>query len=700
MKNKNPGTFVPSLSVLNAAIGFAICSGAWAQQADVATLPTVSVTGAAWRNYAPAEASSATRTSTPLKETPATVQVVDKSLIADKAIASPRELADVVAGVQPVIGYGNTASQWFVIRGFSSAGVNYRDGYRSAEVYTPRDLSNVERIEFVKGPQSVLYGQAQPAGAVNTITKTPQLTDFAAAELRFGSFSAKRATLDINRAFGDNAVRLVAAADEGGSWLDHEKPRNMLLAPSLRFKLGDAVQLLYSGEFQRTTVDGFSNGLPMAPGVFDQPAHFTISQPWARLENRNTTHRLEARVDLGQGWAFRQGLYDSKTKRKYQGVSPAFNQFDGTPLADYPIMYNAGPKDVQRNRVWQSEVTGTVTTGALKHTLLVGFEAFRSRFDFGFYDQFGCDNAGNCYGGYTTNVSTGIPFPTGGFTGAFEDSSGAKTRALYVNDQIAWGDWRVMLGLRHDRLETSAGSSVQKESATTGRLGVLYLLSPDTSVYYSAGQSFVPNLGERLGGGTLDPEKGLQHEVGVKHSWRDGLESTLSLFQITKSNIRYLASGPTRYLTFGEQQSRGLEATLSGRVTSTFSVIANYAWLDYAKVTQDNNPAAVGRSLYGVARHNFNVWGLQALPLGGPGRLSVGAGLVHVSERPADNNASGFKLPAYTRIDLGLFYKLPQWDLALNVKNLNDDKVFDTAEGYFVQRQMPRAVSLSATYHF
>lgn len=674
---------------------------ALAAQAQTAAPQTVEITGTAERAYAPGDASSATRTTTPLKETPVTVQVVDKSIIADKAIGSPRELADVVAGVQPVIGYGNTASQWFVIRGFSSAGVNYRDGYRSAEIYTPRDLANVERIEFVKGPQSVLYGQAQPAGAVNTITKTPRFTDFASAELRLGSFSAKRGSLDVNRAFGNTAVRLVAAADDSGSWLDHEKPRNLLLAPSARLKLTPTVELLYSGEFQRTTVDGFSNGLPMAPGVFDQPARFTISQPWARLENRNATHRLEARLDLGQGWQFRQGIYDSKTQRRYRGVSPAFNQFDGTALASYPIMYNAGPKDDQTNRVWQSEVTGTVVTGALKHTLLAGFETFRSRFDFAFHDQFGCDNAGNCFAGYTTTVGTGIPFPTGGFTGAAEDSSGAKTRALYLNDQVAWNDWRLMLGLRHDRAETASGSDTQKDSATTGRLGVLYRLTPATSLYYSAGQSFVPNLGARLGGGTLDPERGLQHEVGVKHSWREGLESTLALFQITKSDIRYrAASGPTRYLTSGEQQSRGFEATLSGRVTDTLHVIANYAWLDYAKVTKDNNPALVGNSLYGVARHNFNVWGVQSLPWGGPGKLSLGAGVVHVSDRPADSSNSGFTLPAYTRVDLGLFYKLAPWDLALNLKNVTDAKVFDTAEGYFVQRQTPRALSLNATYRF
>lgn len=128
------------------------------EEADVPAKDAIIVTGARPADYAPDDASSATRVRAPLRETPATVQVIDQTLIADRAITQPRELAETLAGVQPVAGYGNTPSQWFVIRGFSTAGVNYRDGYRLAEIYTPRDFANVERIEFVKGPQSVLYG--------------------------------------------------------------------------------------------------------------------------------------------------------------------------------------------------------------------------------------------------------------------------------------------------------------------------------------------------------------------------------------------------------------------------------------------------------------------------------------------------------------------------------------------------------------
>lgn len=693
-------TIMKSRLLLGAAALCMAPSLAFAQEAGRSNpSETIVVIGQRPADYSPADASSGTRIDAPLLETPLSVRVVDATVIADRAISEPRELAETVAGVQNVAGYGNTPSQWYIIRGFSTAGVNYRDGYRSAEIYTPRDFANVERVEFVMGPQSVLYGQSQPAGAVNTITKTPFDGALTSAEVRLGSFETLRGSLDLNRSYGPLSFRLNAMAENADSYVDYEQTDAYLVAPSLRLQISDNIELLYSGEYQKTTIDGFSNGLPMALGVFDLPASATVSEPWARLENETISHRLEARIRLSDDWMFRQGFYDSQTDRVYQGVSPAFNQFDGTPLADYPIQYNAGPRDDQSNQVWQTELTGRFDTGPLKHNLLVGYEHFESRFDFAFYDQFGCDNLGNCFGGYTTTFSTGIPFPTGGFTGAFEDSSSAETNAFYVSDQIALGNLRVLAGLRRDEADVTSGSDSASTEATTGRLGLLYLLTPRTSVYYSVGQSFVPNIGARLGGGVLDPEEGLQHEIGLKHTLRPGLDLTLALYDITKSNIRYRAS-PTAFLTSGEQQSRGFEATLSGAVTDQLRVIANYAYSERAEVTEDNNPANVGNDLYGVPEHSLNVWGRYDVRTSLPGQLSFGAGVVSVSDRAADNAGSGFDLPGYTRLDLAAFYTLENIDFALNVRNVNDAEVFDTVDGFFVQRQAPRNVMLTARVHF
>lgn len=663
------------------------------------TAEAIVVTGARPAAYSPPTASSATRLDTPLIETPATVQVVDKTVLADRAITQPRELAETVAGIQSVAGYGNTPSQWYVIRGFSTAGVNYRDGYRVAELYTPRDFANVERVEFVKGPQSVLYGQAQPAGAVNTVTKVPVADAITRIDLSGGSFDTYRGALDFNRDLGGVAVRLNVMGQSAGSYVNFEESDTFLIAPSIRVSPLEGVSLLYSGEYQNTKIKGFSNGLPFAVGVFDLPASATVSQPWARLNNETFANRIEATIALGGGWQFRQGFYTSKTDRDYQGVSPAFNQFDGTPLADYPVMYNAGPQDDQFNQVFRSELSGTLHTGPLNHTLLAGYEHFRARFDFGFYDQFGCDDAGNCFGGYTRTFSTGIPFPPGGFTGGFFDSSGSKTDAVYVNDQMAIGNLRILGGVRHDWSTVEASGESARKAVTTGRFGLLYRITPAISAYYSFGESFVPNIGRKLGGGTLEPERGRQHEVGLKFAPKAGLDITLAAYDIAKRNIRYRASA-TEFLTSGRQASRGIEATVAGAVTKRLQVIANYAYTDCAEITDDVNPARIGNRLYGVARHAFNAWGRYDVPLAIPGQLALGAGVAAVGRRAADNDRSGFELPGYTRLDAAVFYSIKGIDFAVNIRNLNNAAIFDTVDGYFVQRQAPRNITASARLSF
>jgi iron complex outermembrane receptor protein len=684
---------------IRAALLAATTLSATAHAAEGATDAAIVVTGARPADYSPQSASSATRLDTPLIETPATVQVIDKTLLADRAITQPRELAETVAGIQSVAGYGNTPSQWYVIRGFSTAGVNYRDGYRVAELYTPRDFANVDRVEFVKGPQSVLYGQAQPSGAVNTVTKVPIAEAVTRVDLSGGSFDTYRGALDFNRDLGAVAVRLNVMGQSAGSYVNFEKSDTFLIAPSIRVTPMEGVSLLYSAEYQKTKIKGFSNGLPFARGVFDLPASATVSQPWARLNNETFANRIELAIALGGGWQFKQGFYTSKTNRDYQGVSPAFNQFDGTPLADYPVMYNAGPQDDQFNQALRSELSGTLRTGPLTHTLLAGYEHFRSRFNYGFYDQFGCDDVGNCFGGYTRTFSTGIPFPSGGFTGGFFDSSGTKTDAVYLNDQIALGNLRILGGVRHDWGTTEASGESARKAVTTGRFGLLYRITPAISAYYSWGQSFVPNIGRKLGGGTLEPERGRQHEIGLKFAPKPGLDITIAGYDIVKSNVRFLASA-TEYLTSGRQASRGIEATVAGAVTKRLQVIANYAYTDRAEITADNNPARIGNRLYGVPRHSFNAWGRYDLPLALPGNLAIGAGVAAIGRRAADNDRSGFELPGYTRLDAAVFYSVKGIDFAVNVRNLNDAAIFDTVDGYFVQRQAPRSVTASARFAF
>lgn len=677
--------------------GAALLAGA--AHAQGTELPRVDVTGVADRPYAAPDASSATRTSTPLKETPVTVQVVDEVLIRDRAVRHPNALADVVAGVQPIVGYGSTTSQYFSIRGFSNLAVNYRNGYRLNEPYTPHDLANVERVEFVKGPASVLYGAAQPGGAVNTVTKTPTDSDFTRLAFSWDRYDSGRLTVDANRVLGDVALRLNAAGESGGTWIDLEQNRNVFVAPSLRWTFAPQSSLLYEGEFQRLERRGWSNGLLAVPGVESLRPGTTVSEPWTTLDNTTASHRVELRLPLAEGWNFRQGLMHATSRRSHLSVSPAFS---ADPLADGWSLTNHGRvaysqvKDDPTNTVAQSEVHGTVRAGGIEHRLLAGLELSRAVFEFtGTYDALDA-----------VDLTTFQPGATPAYTPVAPSGSRrtARSTALYLQDQVALGDWRLLGGLRHERVRSrsqdipAGGEDGQTESATTARLGVLHLLTPATAAYYSYSQSFTPNLGGRAQGtGLFDAERGAQHEVGLKHTLLPGLEATAALFRIVKRNVLVAdPADPTRSIANGEQRSEGAEVGLAGRVSTALKLIANAAVLD-ARVTRDTDAAQVGQKLVGVARRSGNVWALWSLG----NSVDLGTGVVRVGEREATQpNLAYFKLPAYTRLDASLAWQAAGWRVALNVDNLSNRRIVNTLEGFAVLLESPRRWTLSAGLAF
>jgi iron complex outermembrane receptor protein len=653
---------------------------------SVTTLPAVTVTADRESTYIRTITNSATKMDTPMKELPASVHVVTEDLIRDLAIVKPSELVSLVPSVQQNVGYGGVGSQDFFMRGFNNGAVNYRNGYRSSDKYVPRDMANVERIDFVMGPSSATYGNAPPAGAVNTITKTPFFGNANNVTFSAGSWSSMRGTGDFNWSSGDLAVRLNVASDKANSFIDYEKPQNALLAPSFLYRIDSGTEIMYAMEYFKTRVDGFSNGLPMADGVFDLRKGATSSMPWAQFNNENLSHRVEFKTKINDDWLFRQGVYSERTKQNYRGVSPAFDQYSsGTSLNSYGLIYNAGPKNDHDTDVIQSEINGSMDLFGQRHRAVLGYEFARSRFTYSNYNE-----------SYTSAGTFSSPTASNSFTGeVYLTQSNSKTNAIYINDQLKLGQLNVLLGLRNDWIETSDLTTTQLNSAISSRVGLLYPLTNQTSMYYSLGQSFVPNLGTSASGGVLAPEKGLQNEVGIKYAISPSLNATFAVFDIVKTNVA--RSELTYYILDGEQKSRGVEATLNGRVTSSLQLIANFSYLDYAKITIGTN---AGSSLYGAAKHTFNLWAIQGINSDLPGELSIGLGLSNVSDRPADSKNSGFKLPSYTKLDAGVFYKHQKVRYALNIKNLNDAKVFDTAEGYFVQRQMPRSFVATVSLDF
>jgi len=312
---------------------------------------------------------------------------------------------------------------------------------------------------------------------------------------------------------------------------------------------------------------------------------------------------------------------------------------------------------------------------------------------------------------YRPTIPTSKP---GGFSGS---KTTTQTNAFYVQDQLSYGDWRVLGSLRNEsatnwysaylnnsgQLRPQAKYNINQDlNATTGRAGLLYMLTPNSSVYYNYGQGFVPNISVNLAGQALAPERSWQQEAGFKTYVTKSLEGTISAFRIIKNN--YKTTDPTNaadIAAVGQVQSKGFEGSLTGQVTDKLRVIVNAASV-LATVTSDPVNGMVGQTLAGVPKFSSNLWAVQELSLNLPGVASFGAGVVQVSSRPSVLPNTGYMtLPGYASVNLGAFYKVDNLDFALNLKNINNAVILNPYGGAtFVMRQPGPTYLLTAGIKF
>ena len=669
----------------------------------------VVVTGAADKGYDVERATSATRISTPLIETPVSIDVVDQELIQDKAILNPNDLANVVSGVQPTIGYGNTARSNFTIRGFSSNGVSYRDGYRVYEMYIPYDMANIERVEFIKGPSSVLGGASQPGGAVNTITKDPLNFDYGYAQLQAGSNEFLRATADANKVLGDVSVRLNLAGDQGNSYIDLESSKNYMIAPAIKWKIASDTEIIYKGQFQKNTSNGFSNGLPNNPNSLNLRLGYTVAEPWNNISTNTNNNQVDFKTKLSTDWNFRQGIYYGTSQQSLNMISPDFSYSSGNTFNRASISQT---KNNTTNTSSQTEINGVLKTGLLEHKVLGGIEFSKSVFDY--YGGFANLPGTNSFSTFTPGSIPALsPINAYNSTSASGTNSTVNSSALYVQDQLSLGSWRVLLGARSEQLTSTAenfgassastptSTSSQTNSATTGRFGLLYMFTPKTSGYYSFSQSFAPNIGTYQNGSVLNPQKGYQNEIGIKHSIVQGLDATASVFSIVKNNISTAVAGTSYYVTAAQAQSKGWEFGLIGQVTKSLKLVANATGLNTTVTSDPTGTFAIGQQLYNVPKFSSNLWAVQDIPTDLPGKLSAGLGFVQVGQRQAlISNTNSLMMPAYTTYDAGIFYKIDRVNLALNVKNFTNAKVYNSVDSYAIWRQPGTTYLLTAGMQF
>ncbi|MCX2860290.1 TonB-dependent receptor [Paucibacter sp. PLA-PC-4] len=644
-----------------------------------------------------------------LKDIAQSVTVVNQALLRDLAPARINEVADYVAGVDAFASAATPYTNAFFFRGFGSTSSTTFNGFRDAGFLSAQAPVNLERIEFVKGPASVLYGgSAGLSGLVNFVSKTPSSEPMRELVVGAGSFGRAYAQLDATGPVSADKrlrYRLTAAYDKGGNHRDHYDQRSTFVSPVLSWDLSERTSLDLELLAQNTRFDGRENTLPRHPVSFQLPVRTNLGSGGSGADSRRLA-RVDLRHRLNETWTLRQGFYASNVDKtddlSFQFLSVNADGFSGTRRV-------RSVPELERNRASQTELSGAFTTGRFAHQLLLGLELSKQRFAYEFLVA------------PATSVDLFKPQPgqqTGplSFNGA-PNESGSETRAIYLQDLIELaGGFKLMLGGRYDDVElfsrptggVAAAGSQRDETAFSPRVGLIYQPTPATSVYGSYARSFSPQLGLSRTGESFKPQQGVQLELGVKHDLRPELTISAALFNYRRDNVLTsdpdAAPGSGFNIAVGQQQSRGFELELVGQLTPDYSVMASYGYLD-AKVRKDNR-LPVGDRLAGVPRHSLGLFNkLRLSSLNATGWSAV-AGLVYASERESGlpNSTAAFssaqlRIPAFTRLDLGLIYEAGDYSFRINGSNLSNEKLYDT-QGSVLLARAPRAwtVSLGLRY--
>ncbi|MBF2028205.1 MAG: TonB-dependent receptor [Oscillatoriales cyanobacterium C42_A2020_001] len=625
--------------------------------------------------YAVPNASTATRTDTPLRDIPQSIQVIPRQVLEDRQVFRVGEAVRNVSGVQQGFSAaGGTES--FVIRGFSTF-TKLRNGFRE-EAAIIEETSNVERVEVLKGPASVLYGNLDPGGAINTVTKLPLNQPFYSIGFQAGSFGLIRPTIDLTGPLNAEKTvlyRLNAAYEKDGNFRDFTQGVNrFFISPVLTWKISDRTSITFDLEYLKDTRP-YDRGLVAIDNrVADIPFDRVLGEPddVSRRERVRTGYRLEHQ--FSDNWTLRNAFSFFHYNNSARGADQAFIGVD--------------QQTGELGRVWldniesqnfyglQTDLIGKFNTGSVKHTLLFGVDLSRNVDDFN--GKFDLDNPTfiNIFNPVYGQVQR--PAREQILSGGFASVTTTDRLGIYLQDQITLAEnWKLLIGGRFDLADQrsiSEGSETQQQdTAFTPRVGIVYQPIPPLSLYASFSQSFQPNSGTQVNGSLLPPERGTQYEVGVKGEFLNGkLAATLAAFQITKSNVSATdPNNPDFSLPIGEQRSRGVELDIIGEILPGWNIVANYAYTN-ATVTGNSDSTIIGNRLYSVPYHSASLWTTYQIQAGSLEGFGFGLGLFYVGEREGDLFAPGLVLPSYLRTDASIFYRKNNWRIAINVQNLFD----------------------------
>ncbi|HCN46358.1 MAG TPA: TonB-dependent siderophore receptor, partial [Pseudomonas sp.] len=652
--------------------------------------------------YKASQSAVGTKTDAALRDIPQSIQVVPRQVLEDQQATSMADALSNVSSIQRGNTHGGSVES-FIVRGFQ--GTTYAvDGILTnslavrPEILT--DLVNVERVEVLKGPASVLYGRGNPGGLINIVTRRPTLVPEAQVKLQGGSFDYQRGQAWLSGPLSEEhglAGSLAMAYQTEGSFRDHFRDSHRRhFAPSLSWNPDERTRLDMGLEYTETDAP-YDRGLQVIGDRVDSRHKVFLEEPWSHSDSDKRAAWFRLEHDLNDWLTLRQITRWDQSNKTMLNISQRTLQADGRTLVRRATDFD----ETARSLSAQFEAVARFDTAGLQHQLLAGVETVKGH------------RSVTMLRASVASIDIWNPVygaQPGPFTFGEDSRFNQESYGVYLQDQIDLTErWKLLLGVRWDQVTqrnrnytvTGSYNDIHIDpSDTSPRAGVVYQPTDRLALYASYSTSFAPQNRLTRDGSVIDPETGEQYEIGAKYELiPERLAATLSAFEIRRENLSTTDPLDSSYsIQTGEQRVRGLELDVSGELQEGWNVIGNIAVLD-AKLVKDTR-LEEGNRLEGVPVVSGSLWSTYQLQEGPLRGLGAGAGVFFAGKRYGDL-ANSYSASGYARVDMSVFYDInEQLRVSLNARNVLDRDYIETiaSSGNYAGEPASLVASLSVGF--
>jgi catecholate siderophore receptor len=708
-----------SKSRIAIAVGLVLAAAtqAQAQTSESKTLPKIAVEESVDDDAYKIDTASSPKFTQPLLDTPQTISVISSAVLQEQRATTLSQALRNTPGVTFLLGEnGNTTTgDSIFMRGFDTQGSIFVDGIRDLGTIS-RDTFNAEQVEVAKGPSGPDNGRGAASGYINLASKVPVADDFTRTSVSYGTAEWGRVTGDLNHQFSDSplAFRLNVMGQDGGvDGRDEVEQNSWAVAPSIVWGLGQATRvyafLLHTEQDNRPDggvptigVDGFYNAyVPAGARAPDSENFYGSLSDFDDVEATMATVRFEH--DFSDSVRLRNTSRYGKSEQFYvlTGVGPINNITVGEQ--NFPPGSDPSGWTVPRSRQTkfqentiitnQTNLTATVKTGAIEHSITSGLEYIDEKQFNPTYTGQGTMPAANLYNPNSRDPVTGRALVR---SGAFTEGQ-TQTIGVYAFDTLTFSEhWQLTAGFRVDDYDTEFDSATESledsDTLFAYKVGVLYKPAANGSIYASHAISQQPPGGTNftlssaitgnnaLNNPNLDPQESSNLELGTKWDLLDGtLSVTAAVFRAENENeLAVDPIDPSVIRQLGERRVEGIELGVVGEVVDGWEISAGIAKMDTEIKAGLANQA--GQQIVWSPELTFTSWTTYNAPFG----LTLGGGIRYVDTvsrtssnivTPTTPTANLIEAPDYWVIDAMVAYSFNERvSVQLNGYNLADEE--------------------------